>query len=65
MIRWYDYFLAVIVADLIIAHVIMIIIGPFFWTSILGFFGLFGSFSLWYYYCDFRKSREDNVGKKK
>jgi hypothetical protein len=59
MIRWYDWVIAILAADLILAFGLASITGTNFWMNIL--YGLLGGlvYSLWTVdYCNFRKRQE-------
>ena len=59
MIRWYDWAVAILAADLILAFSIASITGDNVWINILN--GLLAGlvYSLWTVdYCDFRKRQE-------
>jgi uncharacterized membrane protein YqaE (UPF0057 family) len=59
MIRWYDWAVAILAADLILAFGLASITGDNFWMNIL--YGLLGGlvYSLWTVdYCNFRKRQE-------
>jgi uncharacterized membrane protein YqaE (UPF0057 family) len=59
MIRWYDWAIAILAADLILAFGLASITGTNFWMNIL--YGLLGGlvYSLWTVdYCNFRKRQE-------
>jgi len=59
MIRWYDWAVAILAADLMLAFSIASITGDNFWINILN--GLLAGlvYSLWTVdYCDFRKRQE-------
>ncbi len=59
MIRWYDWAIAILAADLMLAFSIASITGDNFWINILN--GLLAGlvYSLWTVdYCDFRKRQE-------
>ena len=59
MIRWYDWAVAILSADLILAFSIASITGDNFWMNII--YGLLAGlvYSLWTVdYCDFRKRQE-------
>jgi uncharacterized membrane protein YqaE (UPF0057 family) len=59
MIRWYDWVIAILAADLILAFGLASITGDNFWMNIL--YGLLGGlvYSLWTVdYCDLRKRQE-------
>ena len=59
MIRWYDWVIAILAADLIVAFGVASMTGDNFWMNIL--YGLLAGlvYSLWTVdYCDFRKRQE-------
>ena len=59
MIRWYDWVVAILTADLIVAFCIVSITGDNFWVNIL--YGLLAglTYSLWTVdYCSVRKRQE-------
>lgn len=59
MIRWYDWVVAILAADLMLAFSIASITGDNFWMNIS--YGLLAGlvYSLWTVdYCDFRKRQE-------
>lgn len=59
MIRWYDYIIALIAADIILAAIIFGFTSDAFWQGLVG--GSIAGFTyrLWSdLYCDFRKKQE-------
>jgi hypothetical protein len=59
MIRWYDWLVAILAADLMLAFSIASLTGENFWANII--FGLLAGlvYSLWTVdYCDLRKRQE-------
>ena len=60
MIRWYDWVIAILAADLIVAFGVASMTGDNFWMNIL--YGLLAGlvYSLWTVdYCDFIKRQEN------
>ena len=61
MIRWYDYILAIILADIIFATLIVFVTAPNMFIAFFSSFSLFFLFELWNkYYCEFRLKLEEN-----
>jgi hypothetical protein len=61
MIRWYDYILAIIAADFILAAIVAGFLSDVWWNSLI--FGMLAGFaiSLWNnQYCEFRLKQENN-----
>lgn len=58
MIRWYDWAIALFLADLVFANISLAIIGPVWYLQIIGACATYFLYDLWLDYCNFRKKRE-------
>jgi len=58
MIRWYDYILAVIAADFLLANTLYAINADNLLSMGLGILGATAMWYIWGDYCEWRKNRE-------
>lgn len=54
MIRWYDWVLAILAADFMLAWIIQAITGEVWWLQLLGALLVFILWDLWNDYCKLR-----------
>ena len=53
--KWYDYVIAVVVADFILANIILLLTGPTFFVEFLATLAITFLYNLWVdVYCKFR-----------
>lgn len=60
MIRWYDWTLALIAADVILASVVVAFVVPNILLQVFAVLAVGGIWDLWEHYCRFRKKQETN-----
>lgn len=61
MIKWYDWVIAVIAADFILAGAIVGLTAPTIWMQFIGALSATVLYDLWVnFYCVFRKKQEQN-----
>ena len=58
MIRWYDWVLAFIIADLLMTTFLYALSSEIWYTSVIGTISFIASYDAWKAYCDFRKELE-------
>lgn len=58
MIKWYDYVLAVIVADFMMASFLYAMSSEIWYMSLIGSIAVLALWDFWKHYCEFRKGLE-------
>jgi|TARA_B110000971_G_C19920456_1_gene458924 hypothetical protein len=58
MIRWYDWALAFLAADFIIANISLALTAQIWYLNLIGGAAVYFLYDLWLDYCKFRKIRE-------
>ena len=58
MLRWYDFVLALIAADFLLAGVLYSITADAWWKSLIGGFAALAIWDMWNGYCMWRKGNE-------
>ena len=58
MIRWYDWIVALFIADFILTSIITGFIATIWWQQCFAISLAYLLYELWIYYCDFRKKAE-------
>lgn len=58
MIRWYDYIVAIVVADLILTSFLYSITSDIWYMSLLAAITVYALWDIWKAYCEWRKVNE-------
>jgi hypothetical protein len=58
MIRWYDWVLAVFIADLMLTSFLYSITSDVWYISLIAAIAVFASMDLWKVYCEIRRKSE-------
>jgi hypothetical protein len=58
MVRWYDWVLAFIIADLLMTAFLYTLSSEIWYMSVIGTISFIASYDAWKYYCEFRKELE-------
>ena len=58
MIRWYDWVLAFIIADLLMTTFLYALSSEIWYTSVIGTVAFIALYDIWKAYCEFRKELE-------
>lgn len=58
MIKWYDYILAVVIADFMMSSFLYAMTVQTWWLSLIGSVAVLALWDFWKQYCEFRKGLE-------
>jgi len=58
MVRWYDWVLAFIIADLLMSTFLYALNAEIWYMSMIGSIAFIALYDTWKYYCEFRKEIE-------
>ena len=58
MVRWYDWVLAFIIADLLMTIFLHVLSAEIWYMSMVGSIAFIALYDTWKYYCEFRKELE-------
>lgn len=58
MIRWYDYVVAVFIADLMLSSFLYAMTVETWWLSLIGSIAVLASWDIWKFYCEWRRQYE-------
>ena len=58
MVRWYDWVLAFIIADLLMTTFLYALSSEIWYTSVIGTVVFIALYDIWKAYCEFRKGLE-------
>lgn len=58
MLRWYDWAVAFLAADFILANIIAALTESVWYIQLIGFVTAYFIYDLWIAYCNFRKNQE-------
>jgi hypothetical protein len=58
MIRWYDYIVALVAADFLMAGILYALTASAWYMSLIGSFAALAVWDIWGAYCEVRKNHE-------